>query len=83
MNEDNSLLVNYELIPVKEGQYPKWEGQFWADPSIQDAADKILWSFNNLSKAGNISKKGREFVLEKFSKEAVSKKVSAAIESIK
>ena len=42
MNEDNSLLVNYELIPVKEGQYPKWEGQFWADPSIQDAADKIL-----------------------------------------
>jgi len=30
MTEVNSCLVNYELVPVREGDYPFWERQVWA-----------------------------------------------------
>jgi glycosyltransferase involved in cell wall biosynthesis len=39
MTSDNSCLVDYELIPVNEGQYPFAEGQVWAEPDAEQAAD--------------------------------------------
>jgi len=38
MNEQNSLLVDCELIPLTEGQYPHWQGQVWADADVDQAA---------------------------------------------
>ncbi len=38
MDADNSLPVNYQLIPVEEGAYPFWQNQVWADPDIDHAA---------------------------------------------
>lgn len=39
MNEDNSCLVPFELIPVERDQYLGWEGQVWADPNVEMAAE--------------------------------------------
>jgi glycosyltransferase involved in cell wall biosynthesis len=38
MNRDNSLLVDYKLIPLREGDYPCWQGQRWADANVSHAA---------------------------------------------
>lgn len=38
-HEDNALLVDYTLIPVRAGEYPHPEGQIWADPDVEQAAD--------------------------------------------
>lgn len=38
MHADNACLVSYELVPVKEGEYPYHVGQVWADPNIVEAA---------------------------------------------
>ncbi|MEO8673140.1 MAG: glycosyltransferase [Tahibacter sp.] len=38
MDADNSCLVGYSLVPVKEGEYPAWQGQHWAEPDIDQAA---------------------------------------------
>ena len=38
MTAENSLLVDYRLMPVRPGEYPGWEGQEWADPDIEQAA---------------------------------------------
>lgn len=38
MHEHNSLLVDYQLVPLCEGDYPAWQDQFWADPDIEQAA---------------------------------------------
>jgi len=35
---DNACLVDFELIPVLEGQYPFWRGQVWAEADIDHAA---------------------------------------------
>lgn len=41
MNSSNSLLVNYELIPVGENDYPESTGQVWADPNENQAIEYI------------------------------------------
>jgi glycosyltransferase involved in cell wall biosynthesis len=38
MNEGNAALVSYELVPVKEGEYPFWRDQVWAEPNVAHAA---------------------------------------------
>ncbi|WP_434604855.1 glycosyltransferase family 4 protein [Pseudomonas sp. R1-7] len=42
MSEEVSLPVRYELIPVLDGEYPHHEGQFWADPDNQQAAEYMI-----------------------------------------
>lgn len=39
MNDENSLLVPYRLIDVQPGEYHFSEGQQWADPDIDAAAE--------------------------------------------
>ncbi len=42
MDDSNSCLVKYDLIPVMEGQYPHAKGQVWADPDPEHAAEYML-----------------------------------------
>lgn len=35
-------LVSYKMIPISKGQYPYGAGRSWADPSVSDAARKML-----------------------------------------
>ncbi|MEO9228672.1 MAG: glycosyltransferase family 4 protein [Devosia sp.] len=41
MTPDNSCLVDYQLVPVGEGEYLHCRGQRWADPSV-DHAGKLM-----------------------------------------
>lgn len=38
MDANNSFLIDYELIDLKEGDYPYWQGQKWADANVEQAA---------------------------------------------
>jgi len=38
MDRDNSLLVDYKMIPLRDGDYPCWQGQQWADADVTHAA---------------------------------------------
>lgn len=38
MTPENSCLVDYRLVPVREGEYPYWQGQQWADADVEAAA---------------------------------------------
>jgi glycosyltransferase involved in cell wall biosynthesis len=38
-NHSNSCLIDYQLQPLNEGDYPFARGQVWADPDILHAAD--------------------------------------------
>lgn len=39
MDGDNSLLVDCRMIPLRNGDYPYWQGQKWADPDVAHAAN--------------------------------------------
>lgn len=38
MDRDNSLLVDYRMIPLRDGEYPYWQDQQWAEPDGAHAA---------------------------------------------
>jgi glycosyltransferase involved in cell wall biosynthesis len=38
MNADVACPVGYRLVPVREGEYPFWNDQTWADPDVDEAA---------------------------------------------
>ena len=82
MNDKNSLLVDYNLVPVRRDEYPEADGQFWANPIIEDAALKILWAYENESKAKKICEDAKKYVYTNYSLEAVSQKVVKAINAI-
>lgn len=55
----SSQLVDYRLIPVQSGEYPCHEGQTWADPDVDDAANKMAELVDNTRLYAEKSLEGR------------------------
>lgn len=41
-SEDNAYLIDFNLVPVRQGEYPYSEGFKWADPSVKSAAKAMI-----------------------------------------
>jgi glycosyltransferase involved in cell wall biosynthesis len=54
MDEDNSLLVEYRMVPLHEGDYMYWRGQQWADPNVAHAARLMRQVFDDRDLARRI-----------------------------
>jgi glycosyltransferase involved in cell wall biosynthesis len=64
---DNSCLVDYSLVPVKEGQYIFHENQVWADPDVKHAAWHMKRLANEHGLGVALGQKARTFIVEHFS----------------
>jgi glycosyltransferase involved in cell wall biosynthesis len=67
MDRDNSLLIDYQLVPVPEGAYPDAQDAHWADPSVEAAAAAMASLANDLAKARMLGERARLSVLEQLS----------------
>jgi glycosyltransferase involved in cell wall biosynthesis len=47
MDHDNSLLVDYKMVPLRDGDYPYWQGQQWADADVAHAARLMRQVFDD------------------------------------
>lgn len=47
MDRENSLLVDYRMVPLHEGEYPFGEGQRWAEPDIGHMARLMRQVFDD------------------------------------
>ncbi len=63
MNAENSLLVDYALVPVLEGQYPHVEGAVWAEASTDMAAAHMRQLVASPLVAAEIGERGRRAIL--------------------
>jgi len=54
MDHENSLLVDYTLIPLRDGEYAHWQRQFWADPDVAQAARFMRQVFDDRDLARRI-----------------------------
>jgi glycosyltransferase involved in cell wall biosynthesis len=70
MTPDNSLLVDYKMIPVGEGEYPHGEGQYWADPDLDHAAQCMRVLYQDRALADRLGAQAREDMARDFSVEA-------------
>jgi glycosyltransferase involved in cell wall biosynthesis len=71
MNENNSLLVDYALIPVMPGEYPDTQEQVWADADIDSAARQMRRAFAEPALRHDLGHAARRFMREHYSAAAV------------
>jgi len=67
MNKENSYPVDYRLIKIEEDYGVYKRGNFWADPSIDEAAKYMRHVFENRNEADLVGKKGKEFIKKFYS----------------
>lgn len=73
--------VNYRLIPVEEGQYPHYQHQLWADPSIEQAASFLKQVYEDFDTAAAKGVLGRKWLTQEYSFAAVGKKIAGLFEA--
>lgn len=60
MRQDNSCLVDFELIPIGENEYPFGKGQVWANPDIDHASWHMKRLFNEPDFAKKMGRAGQK-----------------------
>lgn len=81
-NVNNSFLVKYGLIELKEdyGLYKK--NNIWAEPDVEHAAQLMRFVFENRDYAYSIAKKGQEFIKQNYNAELIGKKIKQRFDFI-
>jgi glycosyltransferase involved in cell wall biosynthesis len=74
MDDQNSCLVDYTLVPVKEGEYPYSKGQVWGEPDVDQAA----WFMRRLvlepEFAMRLGNSARSYMMEHYSSKVISRR---------
>lgn len=83
MDADNSCLVGYSLVPVKEGEYPAWQGQHWAEPDIAQAAQYLRRLADDPAYVRQIGEKAQASVRQRFSASASFSAMAARLAEIR
>lgn len=72
MNERNSLLIDFDLVPVESGQYSHTQGQRWAEANIQQAANCMRRLVDEAGLAQRIGNQARMDIQERLSSQTVA-----------
>ncbi len=82
MNEDNSLLVDCELVTLQADVPPYSAGMEWAEPSEAHAAQLMRRVFDDRLFAAEIGSKARESALHTLSVEVAGKRAATRLAEI-
>ena len=58
MDDENSLLVDFNMVPLRRGDYPYWKGQSWADADAGHAASLMRRVFDDRAYASELGARG-------------------------
>ncbi len=47
LTPETGIPISYRLVPLGNGDYQHWEGQFWAEPDLDEAANSMRRIFEN------------------------------------
>lgn len=82
MRPDNSLLVDYKLVPMHNGDYPYWRGQQWAEPDVAHAATLMRQVRNDRDFARRIGAAAAASIRRTNSSAVVATEVTARLHDI-
>jgi glycosyltransferase involved in cell wall biosynthesis len=82
MDHDNSLLVDYRMIPLSNGDYPYWRGQQWADPDIAHAARWMRRLFDDRDLAHRIGANAAASIRHSHSREVCATALATRLQQI-
>jgi glycosyltransferase involved in cell wall biosynthesis len=81
MTETNSLLVRSRLIPVGRDEYPHWQGQEWADPDLDHAAELLRPVLADPARGRAIAQRGQTDILRSYGDRAVGLRLLSRLEA--
>lgn len=82
MNEENSFLVDYRLVPVRAGEYPDFEGQVWADASVDHAAIHMRTVYTDRARAAQIGMAAKSHLEQHFNDHVIGQAIVARYHAI-
>jgi len=82
MNPNNSLLVDYELVEIKEDRPIYTRGNFWAEPSIEQAAAYMRNVYEHQDEARTRALRGQAETQSLLSLEAAGQRMRARLGQI-
>ncbi|MBV8800034.1 MAG: glycosyltransferase family 4 protein [Alphaproteobacteria bacterium] len=81
-DSENSYPVAYRLIPVRaQGAYWEDEEAIWADPDVDSAAAQMRQVYSDYPQALRKAARGRERLIEVYSKEAFAERLGKRLAS--
>ena len=81
MDDRNSVLVGYDLVPIGEGKDPYPAGSRWADPDLDEAAAAMRRLVDDPAGAAALGERGRQDILRFHSAAARAPLVAARLAS--
>lgn len=81
-NEYTACAIDYELLPVPEGNYPCWENQVWADPDWKQAAWFMRKLYSDEEYRNYVAIRGQRFIQENYSEAVIGKKYRDRLKKI-
>ena len=82
MRPGSSLLVDYKLVEIKETSGPYERGNFWAEPSVVDAAKKMRWVFEHRDEAERLGERGAAEIRTALAPEKTRREIQARLREI-
>jgi glycosyltransferase involved in cell wall biosynthesis len=85
MTDENSFLVPYKLVKIKNEQVrqiPNYAKQSWADVDVDALAEKMLYVYNNQDDAKRVGSVARKDICEKWTWKHACKKLNALLKEI-
>lgn len=82
MTRDNSCLVDYQLIPVNEGEYVHHTGQRWADPCVDQAAAHMRRLVEDPEFAAGIGERAAADIREKLSPHIAAQRIIQRLKAL-
>ncbi len=82
MNNTNSYLIDYKLVPVPDDAYIYPSGSLWANPSTTHAAMLMLEVFTNSAGAARKAKSAAEYMRKEHSTEAIAQTINLRLRHI-
>ena len=66
-NQDTSCLVEFDLVEVALDNYPFWQGQYWAEPNINQASEYMIKVYSDSNFRNNMSFHAKSLVEQQHS----------------
>ena len=82
MNRDNSLLVDYERVEIEEDRPIYTRGNFWAEPSIEQASGYMREVYDHQEEARARAQRSQEEIQSLLSLDAAGKRIRARPEQV-
>ena len=81
-DSETSFLVDGDLVPLQPGEYLFHEGQYWCDPDISVAAEKISLVFENVTLRERTAYAGQQRIIHDYSISTVAAAYSTRLREI-